>query len=60
MVQKWFTALDERTCPVCLGIAADNADGVPLGGYFQSDEGPLDGPPAHASCRCVLVIAPAD
>ena len=41
-------------------VAADNADGVPLGGFFQSEEGPLDGPPAHVSCRCCCVIAPAD
>jgi SPP1 gp7 family putative phage head morphogenesis protein len=40
---QWLTAHDERTCPVC----------SPLDGkVFGIDE--VEGPPAHAGCRCVL------
>lgn len=49
----WFTALDDRVCPVCHGNAA--AGPVAVGHPFPSGD---TGPPAHPNCRCAL--APAD
>lgn len=44
--QRWVTASDERTCPVC----------APLHGQvFLDGEGPV--PPLHRSCRCQRVNA---
>lgn len=48
-VQRWVTAADERTCPVC----------APLHGQlFRNDEGPT--PPLHRSCRCRRVVISVD
>jgi len=52
--QVWIVTPDDRLCPICEAIPDLNADGVPLGGTFQSEAGPLDGPPAHPSCRCAV------
>lgn len=54
--QKWIVSFDERLCEICKGIAKLNAKGVPLGSTFQSDMGPLDGPPAHPNCRCTVAL----
>lgn len=55
-MQRWSTARDERTCPVCRPL-----DGVtvPLGQTFPSELGPLTAPPAHPNCRCAIVLAVA-
>jgi SPP1 gp7 family putative phage head morphogenesis protein len=54
--QRWSTARDERTCPICRPL-----DGVtvPLGAPFPSRNGPLKAPPAHPNCRCSVVLAVA-
>ena len=45
-IQRWVTADDERTCPVC----------APLHGQlFRNDEGPM--PPLHRSCRCRRMVS---
>lgn len=61
IVQRWYLGPEinaNAPCPVCIGIAADNVDGVPLGAQFNGKGG--DGPPAHTSCRCLALIGPAD
>lgn len=60
IVQRWYLGPElnaNAPCPICVGIVAGNPGGVPLGAPFAGDGG--DGPPAHPSCRCVLVIGPA-
>lgn len=49
VVKEWSTAEDEATCPVCSEL-----DGIvtSLGSDFA--EG-YDAPPAHPSCRCVVL-----
>jgi hypothetical protein len=55
--QFWIVTPDERTCAVCLAIPGLNADGVPLGGQFQTPVGPVTRPPEpHPNCRCALGI----
>lgn len=56
-VQKWYVAKDERTCKICMGIAAVNKNGVPVGGLFLVPNGaPLEGPLAHPNCRCITLV----
>ncbi len=52
--QFWMLALDEKVCDVCQGIADDTPDGIPVGDAFESDDGDVDAPPAHVSCRCSI------
>lgn len=56
--KRWVLALDERTCPVCRAIAANQpAAGVPLDGTFAGPNGETyDGPIAHPNCRCITVL----
>ncbi|MDT0435612.1 MULTISPECIES: phage minor head protein [Streptomyces] len=48
--KSWFTAVDERVCPVCMNNEAAGA--IPLSQQFPSGHGI---PPGHPSCRCVLM-----
>jgi len=52
--QIWIITPDDALCPICEAIPDENPDGVPLGGFFQTDDGPVEGPPAHVNCRCAL------
>lgn len=54
--QRWVTADDEKTCPVC---GALDDERVPLGETFETGDDELDGPPAHPNCRCTVVLVPA-
>lgn len=54
VTQHWQISLDERTCDGCLSVVDMNPEGVPLGQMFESDDGPIDGPPYHPNCRCSL------
>lgn len=48
----WYTAADERVCPLC----------APLHGVTEDVWGAEypDGPPVHGNCRCGLVIEPVE
>lgn len=48
----WVIAEDERTCPVCRGIA----DAHPLGVGLTDPFGAVQSPPAHPNCRCTVWI----
>lgn len=48
----------EGPCPYCLEIAALNAATVGFDEPFQTPDGPLDLPPAHPNCRCIVFYAP--
>ena len=50
----WTVAHDERTCDFCNGVVDKNAKGVTLDQPFDTDFGPIDTPPLHPNCRCVL------
>lgn len=50
----WITTPDDRLCPVCEALDGET---VRLGGMFQTELGPVSGPPAHPNCRCALGIA---
>lgn len=54
VTRNWLAAIDERTCPVCMSIVENNPQGVGLDEDFQSDDGPIDDPPVHPSCRCTI------
>ena len=50
--QMWATARDERTCPVCWPLHGQRAE---IGAAFTTLEGPVEFPPVHPRCRCVVV-----
>lgn len=51
----WLVTRDEKTCPICNGIAKANPDGVGLNEPFRSSKGPVMHPPeTHPGCRCTL------
>lgn len=52
-VKEWLTTDDEKACPIC-----EPLDGVqvPLGDDFETENGPLPGPPAHPRCRCAMAV----
>jgi hypothetical protein len=52
-MKEWLTSDDERVCPICGPL-----DGQQVGirEEFDSDVGALLSPPAHASCRCTVVL----
>ena len=52
--QHWKLDLDERTCMVCIGIAAMAVGGIAIDAMFDSVEGPIEQPPVHPRCRCSL------
>lgn len=54
--QQWLTTPDDRMCQHCAPVPAMNEGGVPLGGMFKTPIGPVDMPPLHPNCRCVLVL----
>ena len=56
--QDWIVTPDDRLCPVCEAIPGMNENGVPLGGEFQTPDGPMTEPPAHPNCRCALALIP--
>lgn len=53
MRKVWLVTPDDRLCPVCAPLEGETA---PIDGLFHTDNGPVDGPPAHVSCRCALGI----
>lgn len=48
-MKRWYTAGDNRVCPVCDDNAAQFA--IPIDDEFPSGD---DAPPAHPGCRCNL------
>ena len=50
--KEWLTALDERTCEICLPL---DGVSVPLNKSFDTSVGALDAPPAHPNCRCTTI-----
>lgn len=50
--KEWFTARDQRVCPVCQANADQGA--IPLADSFVSGE---PTPPGHPRCRCALLPA---
>lgn len=56
--KSWYTAQDERVCPVCHALAGrtmalgDLFPASAIGGLALDD---VPGPPAHPRCRCWLV-----
>jgi len=52
MVRTWMANDDERLCEIC--AALDNAE-APLDGDWETDDGPVESPPAHPSCRCTVI-----
>lgn len=49
--QEWIITPDDRLCPICEAIEGQT---VPLGEPFVTDDGEVDGPPAHPRCRCAV------
>jgi hypothetical protein len=56
--QFWHVSRDERTCDECSPIPRMNPEGVPLGGFFVTPSGSVEGPTLHPHCRCVVFIRP--
>ncbi len=53
----WVVTHDDRLCEICKAIPGKNPGGVPvMDGAFQTDIGPVNGPPAHPHCRCTTVL----
>lgn len=62
VVQEWSATSDDRTCEECIGLDGERIETPMVGegkrpsldsaGTFS---GQLDGPPAHSSCRCVVI-----
>jgi hypothetical protein len=52
--QQWM--LGPNPCEDCIAIEARNAGGVPLGEMFETDNGPIDGPPVHTHCFCQVSL----
>lgn len=50
--KMWLCAPDERTCEVCSDLA--DMDPIGLDDTYETDEGGVDGPPAHPRCRCAI------
>jgi hypothetical protein len=55
--QQWIVTPDDRLCPFCAAVPDLNPDGVELDGTFESELGPVEGPPLHPNCRCALTLA---
>lgn len=51
MRQTWIVTPDDKLCPICEPLDGETA---PIGGLFQTPDGPVAGPPAHPNCRCAL------
>jgi hypothetical protein len=54
--KKWIVTPSDRTCERCSSMPSMNTK-VPVNGMFQSDSGPIDGPPLHPQCRCVTGLS---
>lgn len=56
--KKWNTNNDEivQECPICWPLHNQTVDGIDA--EFDTEAGPLDGPPAHPRCRCWITMAP--
>lgn len=44
--------LGDMPCPICESIPDNNPDGVGVGEFFTSDDGPVSDPPVHPNCMC--------
>ena len=53
----WIVTPDDRLCPVCRAIPGLNKGGVSMREEFDTDLGPMDGPPAHPFCRCAVGLS---
>jgi hypothetical protein len=49
VVKVWFTNNDDRVCEICGPL---NGEEIGLDESWESDDGPIDNPPAHVNCRC--------
>lgn len=49
--QRWMTGEDELVCPICSDL---DGQVVGLGETWQTEDGPVEGPPAHPRCRCYI------
>jgi len=49
VVKVWFTNNDDLVCEICGPL---NGIEVGLDESWESDDGPIDNPPAHVNCRC--------
>jgi hypothetical protein len=49
--KTWYTVQDERVCPICEPL---HGSAIPFEELFDTDEGAIEGPPAHPACRCFL------
>lgn len=52
----WLVTPDDRLCPRCESVPDDNPEGRAIDEPFDTDVGPLMGPPLHPRCRCVTVL----
>ncbi|QGH73468.1 MAG: portal protein [Siphoviridae sp. ctvD11] len=50
--KRWYTAEDERVHEGCADLHGVT---VELDEDFDYEDGPIEGPPGHPSCRCVLL-----
>lgn len=53
IVRRWFTAADDRVCPICAPL--HGLLETPQGGWDASGVGPGVVPDAHIGCRCYTV-----
>jgi hypothetical protein len=49
VVKVWFTNNDDLVCEICGPL---NGEEVGIDDSWDSDDGPVDNPPAHVNCRC--------
>lgn len=49
VIKVWFTNNDDLVCEICGPL---NGTEVGLNDSWDSDDGPVDNPPAHVNCRC--------
>jgi Phage Mu protein F like protein len=52
--KRWLVTPDDRLCELCAPLA--DHEPVLLEETFDTDLGPLQGPPLHPNCRCTLVL----
>lgn len=55
--QIWIVTPDDKLCPICRKMRGKTA---PLGGLFDSPNGPVLGPPLHPNCRCAVGLTIVD
>lgn len=51
MRKVWIVTPDDRLCVRCSPLDGETA---PIDGDFQTEDGPISGPPRHPACRCAL------